>query len=97
MLAQRWTVAEPEPRTVPLAVSAELEAAVITLVEDGFYHSAEDLLESALHILTWAENHPDGQRELQRYFASLSRRDGNVIEVSARVWRRLSPDHGQEH
>ncbi len=52
---------------MPLDVSPEIEAAVLERVRKEFYHSPEDLLATALHILTWAQNHPDGKREVLRY------------------------------
>ena len=48
-------------------VSPEIEAAVLERVRAGRYRSAEEVLRAAIHILEWAERHPEGKRELLRH------------------------------
>lgn len=73
-----------------LDVSPELEAAVRKLVQSGVYHSASDVLEMALHMLEWAEGHPDGKREMLRHALQAGVDDedaGNLIDAEE-VFRR---------
>jgi putative addiction module CopG family antidote len=73
-----------------LDVSPELEAAVRKLVRSGVYHSADEVLETALHMLEWAEGHPDGKRELLRHALQAGVDDedaGNLIDAEE-VFRR---------
>lgn len=67
-----------------LDVSAGIEAAVQELVRSGVYHSVDEVLETALHILRWAEGHPDGKRELLRHALQAGVDDadaGNLIDA----------------
>lgn len=49
-----------------LAVSAEVEEAVLSRVRSGVYGSPEEVLTLALALLEWAEGDPVGRRHLAR-------------------------------
>ena len=70
--------------------SPEIEAAVLELVASGEYPSVDEVLETALHILRWAQDHPEGKRELLRHALQAGVDDedaGNLIDAEE-VFRR---------
>jgi len=74
-----------------LDVSPEIEAAVLERVRAGVYRSADEVLRAALHILGWAEGHPEGKRELLRHAVKAGADDaerGDLIEGDE-IMRRM--------
>ena len=82
-----------------LDVSPEIEAAVLERVESGVYHSVDEVLDTALHILSWAERHPEGKRELLRHALQAGADDeeaGNLIDAEE-VFRKARERARGEH
>jgi len=85
-----------------LDVSPELEAMVLKRVREEFYHSADDLLATALHVLTWAEGRADGKREILKYKlqAGIDDEEAGKMADADEVFRSLknrSAENGPEH
>lgn len=82
-----------------LEVSPQNQAAVLKLVRSGVYHSVDEVLETALNILQWAENHPDGKRELLRHaLQSANDEDypGNLIDAEEVFRKARERARGEE-
>jgi antitoxin ParD1/3/4 len=68
----RWPLSDgaltlKNPRTsIMLVVPSHLEHAVLERVRSEVYRSPEAVLERALQLLAWAENDPEGKRQLLR-------------------------------
>ena len=59
-----------EERVLPVAVSPEIEEAVLERVRSGHYRSIDHVLTVALRLLAWAETDPVGKAELVRLAAA---------------------------
>jgi len=50
-----------------LVVTRDVANAVLTRAGGGVYASPDEVIETALHALEWAENDPEGERRLLRF------------------------------